>query len=288
MSFGTFGSPFAMQLLRAACAWLAFIGAAYADPPPLNGPIKKCDAEMEYLSQVKSTGKMPPYELTNLIRNKGAKSVTDVSWPKPELTTSELKVGEVLQESYPISAYLHDKDAPIKFWYQGCQVPAEAYLRKDEKSEKSFSLRSLLRKYTEAADNNSAMAEVVVSIVDGSIQFEITRRPLDAQVGLTGIEPWLGSNSSSEAASAAKEYGYESMIVPPAKILGSEVVKLEAKWPFENALFTRRVYGEKNYVRIRLPTTSSNVRATRAIIVLARPDGSLIAAGSYATFAPDK
>jgi hypothetical protein len=290
MGLYTLSARFGAQPLRFACAWLALTAAAYADPPPLSGPVKKCDAVMEYFSQVKSTGKMPPYELTNSIRNNGGKSVTDVSWPKPELATKELKDGAVLEESYPISGYLYDKDAPIKFWYQGCQVPAEAYLSKDEKSDKSFSLRSLLRKYSLAAsDSATVMAEVVVSIEGDFIQFEITRRPLDAQVGLTGIEPWLNSNSLSAAEANAKEYGYTSTIAPPSKMIKSaDIEKLDAKWPYENALFTRRVSGDRNYVRVRLPASPSNAQPTRATLILVSPDGSLIAAGSYATFAPNK
>jgi len=285
--------PSAIQSLLLACVWLgSSVPTKAADPPPLSGPIAKCDAQMEYLSQIKSTGRMPPYELMNSIRNKGDKSVTDVAWPKPELSTSELKVKEVLQESYPVSSYVHDKNSPIKFWYQGCEVPAEAYLRKDDKSGKSSALRSLLRKFTEATRENTALAEIVVSLEGNILQVDITRQPQDAQVGLTGIEPWLTSSSAGQIEANAKEYGYTSTIAPLEKILkADELAKLarqEARWPGEIALITRRVSGEKNYIRVRLPVTQSNAQPTRAVVALVRPDGSLIATGSYATFAPDR
>jgi hypothetical protein len=284
---------FGIRSLIWICAWLASTAhMEAADPPVLSGPITKCDAEMEYLSRIRSTGRMPPYELTNSIRNKGSRSVTDVAWPKPELSASELKIGEVLQESYPVSAYMHDKDAPIKFWYQGCAVPAEAYLRKDEKSGKSFSLRSLLKKFTEATPEGSAMAEVVVSLEGDFLQLEITRQPLNVQVGLTGVEPWLTANSLGEIEANAKEYGYTSTIAPLTKILNADelgkLAKQEARWPAEIALVTRRVSGERNYVRVRLAVSQSNAQPTRARLVLMRPDGSIIATGSYATFAPDR
>jgi hypothetical protein len=272
------------------CAWLATISTAYADPPPLSGPVNKCDAAMEYFSAIKSTGRIPPYQLTNSIRNNGKSAVTDVSWPKPGLESKELMSGNAVEESYPVSGYSHDKDAPIKFWYQGCQVPAEAYLQKIETSDKGFSLRSFLRKYSLAsADNVTAVAEIVVSMEGDSIQFEITRRPLNAQVGLTGIEPWLDSNSIIRVAADAKEYGYSSTIAPPAKVIRSEdIEKLEAKWPYETALFSRQISGDRNYVRFRLPTSSQNAQPARATVVLVDPEGRLIAAGSYATFAPNK
>ena len=39
------------------CGWLAMtVHVEAADPPVLSGPISKCDAEMEYLSRISSTG----------------------------------------------------------------------------------------------------------------------------------------------------------------------------------------------------------------------------------------
>jgi hypothetical protein len=203
-----------------------------------------------------------------------------------------LKTREVLQESYPVSGYVHDKDAPIKFWYQGCAVPAEAYLRKAEKSERSFSLRSLLRKFTEATTENTAVAEIVVSLEGNVLQVDITRQPQDAQVGLTGIEPWLTSSSPGEIEASAKEYGYTSTIAPLEKILNADertkLARQEARWPGEIALITRRSSSDKNHLRIRLKVPQWNAQPTRATVALVRPDGSLIATGSYATFAPDR
>jgi hypothetical protein len=293
MSLSSLRIPFAIRSMLLACIWLgSSVHPVAADPPPLNGPIVKCGAEMEYFSRIKSTGRMPPFELSNSIRNKGDKPVTDVAWPKPGLSASELKVREVLQESYPVSGYIHDKDAPIKFWYQGCEVPAEAYLRKDEKSEKGFSLRSLLRKFTEATTENAALAEIVVSLEGNVLQVDITRQPQDAQVGLTGIEPWLTSSSPGEIEASAKEYGYTSTIAPLAKILKADeldkLAKQEARWPREIAMITRRVSGDNNRLRVRLKVPQSNAQPTRATVALVGPDGSLIATGSYATFAPDR
>lgn len=284
--------PFASQSLLLAGILLCSVAPANADPPPLSGPIEKCDAKMEYRSEIKSTGRMPPYELTNSIRNNGGKPVSDVAWPKPGLSTSELKVKETLQESYPVSDYFQDKDAPIKFWYQGCAVPAEAYLRKDDKSGKSFSLRSLLRKFAEVPTEAAALAEIVVSLEGDMLEVDITRQPRDAQVGLTGIEPWLTGSSSSEIEASAKEYGYAATIAPLSKILNSEelakLARQEARWPREVALITRRAGGDSNRLRIRLKVSQPNAQPTRATVALVGPDGSLIATGSYATFTPER
>ena len=197
-----------------------------------------------------------------------------------------------MQESYPVSSYMHDKDAPIKFWYQGCVVPAEAYLRKAEKSDKGFSLRSLLRKFTEAPPQTSAMAEIVVSLEGGVLEVDITRQPQDAQVGLTGIGPWLTSSSSGEIEASAKEYGYTASLVPLEKVLKADelakLAKQEARWPGEIALITTQISGGKDRLRVRLKVPPSNVQPTRATVALMRLDGSLIATGSYATFAPDR
>jgi hypothetical protein len=285
------------QLRVRALYWIAlvFITGAdrtwAADPPPLSGPITKCDVMMEYLSDVKSTGRKPPFSLTNLLRNKGVKAVTDVAWRKPDLATRELGAGRVLEESYPVSAFVHDKDAPILYWYQGCNVPAEAYIVRvnDEKSDRDFSLRSLLRLFSEAGPPNTESAQIVVSMVSDSIQFEITRTPANIQVGLTGIAPWITSNSSSAAAASAREYGYTSIITKPNEVLKrEELERVGGEWRFQDALFTHRVTGERNDLRIRLPASTAGVRMTRATIILARADGSLIATGSYATFAPDR
>jgi hypothetical protein len=284
--------PFTRQSLLLAGLLLCSAAPAAADPPPLTGPIAKCGAEMEYRSEIKSTGRMPPYELTNSILNKSDKPVSDVAWPKPELSTPELKVKETLQESYPVSDYFHDKDAPIKFWYQGCAVPAEAYLRKDEKSEKSFSLHSLLRKFTETATDTAALAEIVVSLAGDKLEVDITRQPRDAQVGLTGIEPWLTSSSQGEIEASAKEYGYTATIAPLSKILNADelakLAKEEARWPREIALITSRSGGDGNHLRIRLKVSQPNAQLTRATVALVGPDGSLIATGSYATFIPER
>ncbi|MCP4615141.1 MAG: hypothetical protein GY844_01770 [Bradyrhizobium sp.] len=283
---------FACSLLSSGMLLCVSKQAEAADPPVLTGPITKCDAQMEYLSRIRSTGRAPPYELTNSLRNNGSKSVTDVAWPKPDLRASELKVMETLEETYPVSAYVHDKDAPVKFWYQGCSVPAEAYLRTEDKSDKGFSLRSLLRKFGEAPSQSSATAEVTVSLEGNTLQLEITRQPQDAQVGLTGIERWLTPSSVSEIEGNAKEYGYTATIAPVSRILRADerekLAKQEARWPDELALITRRVSGDKNYLRIRLNVTQSSMRTSRATVALVRPDGSLIAAGSYATFIPER
>jgi hypothetical protein len=284
--------PFASQSLLLAGLLLCSAAPAAADPPPLSGPIAKCDAEMEYRSEIKSTGRMPPYELTNSIRNNGGKPVSDVAWQKPELSTSELKVKETLQESYPVSDYFRDKDAPIKFWYQGCAVPAEAYLRKDDRSAKNFSLRSLLRKFTEATTETAALAEIVVSLEGNMLEVDITRQPRDAQVGLTGIEPWLTGSSPSEIEASAKEYGYAATIAPLSNILNADelakLAKQEARWPREIALITRRSGGGNNRLRVRLKVSQPNAQPTRATVALVGPDGSLIATGSYATFIPER
>lgn len=246
---------------------------------------------MEYRSEIKSTGKLPPYELTNSLLNLGGKSVSDVAWPKPGLSTSELKVKETLQEQYPVSGYIHDQDAPIKFWYQGCAVPAEAYLRSEDKSGKNFSLRSLLKKFAEVSTETTAMAEIVVSFEGNMLQLEITRQPRDALVGLTGIEPWLTSDSLGEISASARESGYAATVVPIAKILKAEelakLAKQEVRWPFETALVTNRSGdGDNNRMRLRLRAAQPDAQPIRATVALVGPDGSLIATGSYATLIP--
>lgn len=293
MSPRRFCIPFESQSLLFALVMICCVTPAdAADPPPLSGPISKCDADMEYRSEIKSTGQTPPFELMNSIRNKADKPVSDVVWQKPDLLTPELKGKQTLLERYPVSAYGHDKDAPIKFWYQGCVVPAEAYLRGDAKSGSSFSLRSFLQKVTEAGQESTALAEVVVSLESSSLQVDITRQPRDSQVGLTGIEPWLTADSSREIEASAKEYGYAATILPLARIIKPEdLAKLsrqEARWPGEIALITRRTAGDNSRLRIRLNVKQANAQPTRATVALIGPDGSLIAKGSYATFVPDR
>jgi hypothetical protein len=165
-------------------------------------------------------------------------------------------------------------------------------LRKDDRSAKNFSLRSLLRKFTEATTETAALAEIVVSLEGNMLEVDITRQPRDAQVGLTGIEPWLTGSSPSEIEASAKEYGYAATIAPLSNILNADelakLAKQEARWPREIALITRRSGGGNNRLRVRLKVSQPNAQPTRATVALVGPDGSLIATGSYATFIPER
>lgn len=267
--------------------------AQTATPPPLQGPITKCDAKLEYFSSVKPTGKEPPYQLTNLIRNEDTKTVSDIVWAKPTIFSSELNVGETVEDSYPISDYVHDKDAPIKIWYQGCVAPAEAYLlAKGEKADKrsDLSLRSLLRHFVEAKPETAESAEIVVSLQGEYIQFEITRRPANLQVGLSGIEGWMTPGWTNAAESNAKEFGYSVVLRRPVDVLGpDQLERIGAEWAFQPALFTaREIGGDSGFVRLRLPIVNANARTTRATVILARANKNIVATGSYATFTPDR
>lgn len=257
------------------------------DPPLIKASISKCGAKLEYSSAVKSTGTEPAYQLTNLIHNDDNKSVTDLEWAKPDLSTPELKAGETLEGSYGISAYDHDKDAPIIFWYQGCKAPAEAYLQKTESSKKSSSLHSFIRRYSGTLRSEIAAAEITVSKGVEFIQYEIIRRPSTATVGLTGIAPWITSKAVSIAAANAKEYGYSLNFAPAIKMVDNrQLDRLHAEWQSEIALFTKGSPGAKDYVRIRLPASTSDAQLARAKVILVGHDGKLLATGSYATFTP--
>jgi hypothetical protein len=273
-------------------------------PPPLQGPVTKCQASLEYFSGLKPTGRKPPYQLTNLLRNKDSKIVTDVAWPKPDIFAPNFKPGEVADESYPVSNYVHDEDAPIKIWYQGCVAPAEAYLRvkdakndkdargdKDEKAEKGSGgiLRSFVRRFMEAKADSVESVEVAVTLESEYIQFEVTTRPANLQVGLGGIERLMTPAWNSAAESAAKEFGSFARLQSPTEVLGSSLLeRLRAGWLTRPALFIKReTGGERGFVRLRLPIASADMRNTRASLVLARPDNSVVATGSYATFAPE-
>ena len=123
--------------------------AQTAAPPPLEGTVRVCDARLEYFSAIELTRRQPRFLLTNRIGNKDVKLVNDIDWMKPQVSSPELAVGGVVEASYPTSNYVHDKDAPIKIWYQGCEAPAEAYLVTTEEKSAVDRLNSLLRRFVE-------------------------------------------------------------------------------------------------------------------------------------------
>jgi hypothetical protein len=177
----------AYLLVLVSLAFLAGLCELRAeDLPPLGGPITKCDAKLQYLSEVTPTGKQPPYQLAHRLSNADAKPITDIDWGKPDLSIPTLAVGSSVEDSYPVSDYTRDKDAPIKIWYQGCSAPAEAYLlAKDDKAEKrsGISLRSLLRHFAQGVPVPSESAEVMVSLQGASLQFDIRRQPANLWSG---------------------------------------------------------------------------------------------------------
>jgi hypothetical protein len=296
--------------IRSSCLGLFFlvrvvdIGYAQTGPPPIGGSVSTCCAQLEYFSEAGPTWKEPRFPLTNRIRRADSKNVTDIAWTKPGLFSIELIVGAETENSYPFSDYFHDRNALIKIWSQECLTTAEAYLiANEEKAAKGLdlSLRGLLSRLVEAKPETTGSDEYVVSLrgeslrLDGQsllgfIQFDITTWPPDTRVGLTGIAPWLTTNSASIAAAFERQYGYTPILTRASDALNpEEVERIGGEWCFQTAPFTQREGGgDTGFVRFRLPIRNATARLTKATVILPRPNRSLVAAGSYATFAPDR
>jgi hypothetical protein len=110
-------------------------------------------------------------------------------------------------------------------------------------------------------------------------------------VGLTGIEPWIKmSDWVNPATASARESGYSATIVSAGELLNREQLeRIGGDWRFQQTLFTRsQTPTASTFLRLRLPIKGDNPRMTRAVMILAQPDGRLIASGSYATFTPNR
>ena len=224
-----------------------------------------CDARLEYFSAIELTRRQPRFLLTNRIGNKDVKLVNDIDWMKPQVSSPELAVGGVVEASYPTSNYVHDKDAPIKIWYQGCEAPAEAYLVTTEEKSAVDRLNSLLRRFVEGKPNSAESAEITVSLFKEPriLQLEILRRPANLIVALTGFEAWITPDWET-VGQHAKMQGYSAFLKKPVERFSREQLKkFDAKWASETALFTQGdTGGETGFIKLDLPVRRADGRLT--------------------------